>query len=172
MIQPNIKYYALFADVTGSNKTPKYRIIKEAGFFPQMESLRGKDGFISMYLMEKTTDKASSPQMKLQAKNSLNFTGLKDYFIEGKISGFAYGYPNENPTYSSKKTPNPFYDVKTDGYLFRFFMDKQPDGEALKPTGFEMIVIEGGNLLAGSYLKQMIMHGFDELLERLRGLAK
>ena len=110
--------------------------------------------------------------MKLQAKNSLNFTGLKDYFIEGKISGFAYGYPNENPTYSSKKTPNPFYEVKTDGYLFRVVMDNQPDGEALKPTGFEMIVIEGGNLLAGSYLKQMIMHGFDELLERLRGLAK
>lgn len=31
--------------------------------------------------------------MRLQAKNSLNFTGLKDYFVDGKLSGFAYGYP-------------------------------------------------------------------------------
>ena len=49
-------------------------------------------------LMEKLKDGANVPAMRLQAKDSLNFTGLKDYFIDGKLSGFAYGYPLADET--------------------------------------------------------------------------
>ena len=43
MITPDIKYYARFVDATGSKKTPKYTVTKQAGYFPQMETQRGKD---------------------------------------------------------------------------------------------------------------------------------
>ena len=78
MITPNIRYYAKFELSKESKKTPKYTITKQAGYYEPMESLKGRDGQISMYLMEKLKDGEQVPAMRLQAKSSLNFTGLKD----------------------------------------------------------------------------------------------
>ena len=56
-MQPNIRYYALLVETTTQGKkTPKYTIAKAAGYYPPMEQLKGKDGKISMYLMEKTKE--------------------------------------------------------------------------------------------------------------------
>ena len=74
--------------------------------------------------MEKLKEGSNVPSMRLQAKNSLNFTGLKEYFQDGEISGCAYGYPDDKPTYSSKNKPNPFYDYREDGYLFLIHQDE------------------------------------------------
>lgn len=93
MITPNIRYYAKMEYDTNSKKTPKYVIKAEAGFYEPMEHIKGRNGLVSMYLMEKLKEGANVPSMRLQAKDSLNFTGLKDYFVDGKLSGFAYGYP-------------------------------------------------------------------------------
>ena len=44
---PNIKYYALLEDTTGTRKTPKFTITRAAGYYPQMGKLIGRDGKIS-----------------------------------------------------------------------------------------------------------------------------
>lgn len=172
MNTPNIRYYAKLVNTTQKGKkTPKYTIVEQAGYYPPMEQLRGRDGLVSMNLMPQSReDKSSTPPMRLQAKNSLNFTGLKDFWIEGKLSGFAYGYPMDKPTYSKDEKPNPFYEYKGDGYLFRVYQDeKEPTN--LTPTCIELVVLEGAKVLISAYCKQLKMGGFDEALEALRQQA-
>lgn len=171
MITPNIRYYAKFELSKESKKTPKYIITKQAGYYEPMESLKGRDGQISMYLMEKLKDGEQVPAMRLQAKSSLNFTGLKDYFVDGKISGYAFGYPDEKPTYSSKKKTNPFFKYKNDGFLFIVHIDKD-DKKGIIPLSFELIVLEDNKVLIASYCKQLIMGGFNDELKILREQAK
>jgi hypothetical protein len=161
MKTPNIRYYARLEAVT-SGKTPKYTIVAKAGYYPPMEELIGRDGKISMYLQEKLKNGNSVPAMRLQAKNSLNFTGLKDWFIDGKLSGYAYGYPSDEKTYAKGKK-NPFYDYKNDGYLFIAHQTE----EAL-PRAIELIVLEDAKILISAYCKQLIMGGFNEELNLLR----
>lgn len=179
---PNIRYYARLADTTEKGKkTPKYTIAEEAGYYEPMQHLVGRSGLISVNLMGKRKDGDSSiPAMSLQAKNSLNLTGLKDYFIDGKLSGYAYGYPYDKETYSAKKKPNPFYEYRKDGFLFICHYDeatlaKEPTNEeveALRPSEIEFIVLERGSTLIGAYCKQLVMGGFDEVLADLRKQAE
>lgn len=174
MISPNIRYYARLDFDATSKKTPKYTIIAQAGYYPPMEALTGKNGKISMYLLEKLKEGVNVPSMRLQAKSSLNFTGLKDYFVDGKLSGFAYGYPLADKTYSSKQTPNPFYEFKEDGFLFIVHQNPAARTEAdkIRPTYIELIVLDGAKVLISSYCKQLIMGGFNNVLEALREQAK
>ncbi|WP_249118631.1 hypothetical protein [Prevotella jejuni] len=80
MNTPNIRYYAKMVNTTPKGKkTPKYTITAQAGYYPPMELLRGRDGLVSMNLMEKLKEGSNIPSMRLQAKNSLNFTGLKEF---------------------------------------------------------------------------------------------
>ncbi len=172
MNTPNIRFYARMENTTQKGKkTPKYTILEQAGYYPPMEQLRGKDGFISMNLMTQSReDKSSTPPMRLQAKNSLNFTGLKDFWIGGKMSGFAYGYPDQRPTYSSKNKPNPFFDYKDDGFLFIFHHVEQ-DPTNLTPITIELIVLENAKVLISAYCKMLTMGCFDEVLGQLRKQA-
>lgn len=169
---PNIRYYARFVNSTQKGKkTPKYTIVAQAGYYPPMEELRGKDGFISMNLMEKLKEGNSVPSMRLQAKNSLNFTGLKEYFQDGKLSGYAYGYPFDKATYSKDNKNNPFFTYKQDGFLFLIEQDKsQPNN--LVPVSIELMVVEGAKVLISAYCKQLVMGGFDDALTELRKQAK
>lgn len=172
MITPNIRFYARMLNTTQKGKnTPKYTIIGAAGFYPPMELLRGRDTKVSMNLMGKLKEGENVPSMRLQAKGSLNFTGLKEWFENGKLSGFAYGYPSNKPTYSKDNKPNPFYDYRNDGYLFVVHQD-QSNPKNLVPTEIELIVLEGVKVLISSYCKQLAMGGFNEDLENLRKLAK
>ena len=169
MNTPNIRYYARLVNVTPKGKkTPKYTIVAQAGYYPPMEQLRGRDGLVSMNLMEKLKEGSNIPSMRLQAKNSLNFTGLKEYFEDGKLSGYAYGYPLDKPTYSKGNKPNPFYEYKEDGYLFIFYQDEKAPTNLI-PTRIDMVVLEGAKILVSAYCKQMRMGGFDEALAALRG---
>lgn len=174
MITPNIRYYAKMAFDTNSKKTPKYAITAQAGFYPPMEQLKGRNGLVSMYLMEKLKEGENIPSMRLQAKDSLNFTGLKEFFVDGKLSGFAYGYPLSDKTYSAKKKTNPFYEYKDDGYLFIVHQDKNANTapEQIRPTIIELVVLEGAKVLISSYCKQLMMGGFDEAIKSLREQAK
>lgn len=172
MNTPNILLYAKMLNTTKKGKkTPKYTIIEQAGYYPPMEGLKGRDGKISMNLMEKIKDGENVPSMRLQAKNSLNFTGLKDYFLDGKLSGFAYGYPFDKPTYSKDNKENPFYDYKNDGFLFIIEQDKN-DVANLIPTSIELVVLESAKVLISAYCKQLVMGGFDEALQALREQAQ
>ena len=175
MSTPRIKYYAYIEFVNNGKETPKYAITADVGFMPEMEQLRGKDGKISFYLCNKVKDdKSSTPPKFLQAKNNLNFTGLKDYWLDGKMSGFAFGYPDPRPTYSSKNKTNPLYPCKNDGFLFVVHYEQAP-GEAqelIKPRAFELIVIEGGKVMVSAYCKQLQIGGFDDALKQLREQAQ
>ena len=172
MNTPNVRYYAKMVNTTQKGKkTPKYTITAQAGYYPPMELLRGRDGQISMNLMEKLKEGDNVPSMRLQAKNSLNFTGLKDYFQDGKLSGFAYGYPLDKQTYSKDERSNPFFDYKQDGFLFLIEQDEK-DPTNLTPTSIELVVLEGAKVLISAYCKQLVMGGFDEALQALREQAQ
>lgn len=172
MSTPNIRYYAMMVNTTQKGKkTPKYTITAQAGYYPPMEEIKGRDGLVSMNLMEKLKEGDNVPSMRLQAKNSLNFTGLKEYFIDGKLSGFAYGYPLEKETYSKDNKRNPFFEYRADGFLFIVHQDeKAPDNQV--PTAIELIVLEGAKVLISAYCKQLVMGGFDEALAALREQAQ
>ena len=171
MNAPQFRYYAKLVNTTeNGKKTPKYTIIGESGYYPSMEHLRGRDNKISMNLMEKLKEGSNVPSMRLQAKNSLNFTGLKDYFIDGEISGCAYGYPDDKPTYSSKNKPNPFYDYREDGYLFLIHQDEN-NPQNLIPISIELMVLEGAKAVISGYCKMLSQGGFDEALMSARKVA-
>ena len=176
MITPNIRYYARLEECTGKGKTPKYVITAQAGYYPPMDEIVGRDGKISMYL-QVSKDSGSNddaPSMRLQAKNSLNFTGLKNYFVNGRLSGFAYGYPNRAKTYSKKQKPNPFFEYGEDLYLFIIHQDQTAatEPEKIKPSCIELIVLEGAKVLSAAYCKQLMMGGFDEAVKSLRQQAQ
>ena len=166
---PNIRFYARMLNTT-QKATPKFTIVGAVGDYPPMELLRGRDNKISMNLMEKLKEGSNVPSMRLQAKNSLNFTGLKEYFQDGEISGFAYGYPDDRPTYSSKNKPNPFYDYREDGYLFLIHQDEN-NPQNLTPVSIELMVLEGAKVMISSYCKMLSLGGFDEALMSARKLA-
>ena len=171
-MMPNIRFYARMLNTTQKGKkTPKYTIIGAAGYYPPMELLRGRDTKVSMNLMEKLKEGENVPSMRLQAKGSLNFTGLKEWFVNGRLSGFAYGYPSNKPTYSKDNKPNPFYDYRNDGYLFVVHQD-QSNPKNLIPTEIELIVLEDARVLISSYCKLLVIGGFNEALENLRKQAK
>ena len=175
MNTPRIKYYARLQYLDNGKDTPKYAIVADAGYMPEMEQLRGKDGKISMFLCNKIKDdKSSTPPKYLQAKNSLNFTGLKDYWLDGKMSGYAFGYPDPRPTYSSKNKPNPLYSCRNDGFLFVVHYEEATGTpqELIKPSAIELIVLEGCKILAPTYCKQLQIGGFDETLRQLREQAQ
>ncbi|HPQ79428.1 MAG TPA: hypothetical protein PLG47_03190 [Candidatus Dojkabacteria bacterium] len=170
MNQPKISYYAKMVLLDEARKTPKYRIIKCAGFYPPMEALRNNKGFIDMYLMEKLKEGDNVPAIRLQARDSLNFTGLKEYYIDNRISGYAYGYPMTEKTYSKYNKPNPFYKYQQDGFLF---IIHQPEGSTRQtPDYIELIVLDGAKVLIPSYCKQLTMSCFDEQLEASRRQAQ
>ena len=172
---PKILYYAKLEYCADKNrKTPKYKVVEQAGFYQPMEALRGRDGCICFYLMEKLKEGLHVPSVRLQAKGSLNFTGLKDYFIDGRLSGYAYGYPLDTKTYSKDKKANPFYAYRQDGFLFKIHQDKTLNNGASQvlPTCIELIVLEGAKILTPSYCKQLSIGGFNETLEALRKQAK
>lgn len=171
MIQPTIKFYGRLDYNPKSGKSPKYTLTRMWGDYPPLDGLKGRDSMVSMYLLPKREGQSSNcPQMHLQCKGSLNLSGLKDYFINGKLSGFAFGFPPSTPTYSSKNKPNPFYLCKDDGFLFIVHQDKEAPtpAEQQRPDYIEMIVLQGARVLAGSYCKQLSAGGFDDVLNVLR----
>ena len=175
MITPNIRLYAKMERVINPNRettSPRYDITALSGYYEPMEQIKNPKGQIAMYLMSKLKGGEQVPAIRLQAKNSLNFTGLKDYFIDGKVSGYAYGYPMADKIYSKKEHINPFYEYRNDGFLFIVHCDEHTTGKAITPTAIELIVLEDAKVLISSYCKQLVMGGFNEALKLLREQTK
>ena len=170
---PPIKYYAKFSFDEKSGKTPKYTITKAAGYYPHLDALKGKNGKVNLYLMSKREGQSvDAPALSLIAvRNGLNLTGLKDYYLNGEISGIAYGYPPQEATFSAKAKANPLYPCRNDGYLFIFEFGDKKEGEAIKPISFELIVIDGGKELISAYAKMLQIGGFSEAIKALREQA-
>jgi len=172
MNTPNIRYYCRLLNTTQKGKkTPKYTIVEQCGFYPPMELLKSKGGQTNMYLMQQLKEGDNVPSMRLQAKDSLNLTGLKSYFQDGKLTGFAFGYPLDKKTYSKDGKTNPFYEYRQDGFLFKIHQDEQEPTNII-PTCIEFVVLESAKVLISAYCKQLVMGGFDEALQALRQQAQ
>lgn len=148
-------------------KTPKYTIVKELGFYPAIQKLVGRDGKISMYLKPQINENKVCPPLRLQAKNSLNFTGLKGYYLDGKPSGFAWGYPPFGQTYSKDNKVNPFSKVSDDCFLFLVHMNEA----YTKPKQIELFVLSGCKNIGSLLFNQLKGGGFDDDLRVMRNKA-
>lgn len=146
-------------------KTTKFQCVKSAGYYPPMDELRGRDGKISLYLVE-ALQGVENPAYRLQAKNSLNLTGLKEYLVDGRVSGYAFGYPLGAETYGKNKRKNPFFQYRRDGFLFQFFFKE--NGEIDR---FLMLVLDGAKSIIAAYMKMFADGGFGEELADLGRLA-
>ena len=169
-----VKFYARFDFSQDSKKTPKYTMSLQAGDCPEMQDLRGRDETISMYLMQSRDSgctKDNAPEMRLQAKDAFNFTGLKFIFNEGQIPRYAYGNPLQAQTYSSRKKPNPMYNYRDDGYLFEFHYKENAGTTQPQPDYFELLIIRGGKTMIPNYCKQLSMGYFDDVLKSMRKQA-
>lgn len=158
LIQPNGKPY----------KQPKYTMQEVWGKYTPMQHLIGRDGKISLVLQDSKTsgskDSTSTPPMKLQAKNSINLTGLHNYYTGCDVCEYAYGNPYK-PKDETKF--NPFKDNLKDGFLFRFLYE---DGDNV-PKGFEMMVIPNVESLIRNRCEMLIMGGYNRTLENARKQA-
>ena len=116
-------------------KHPKYTATKVWGKYPPMKHLIGRDGKISVQMLDSQISgskvSTSTPPMKLQAKNNVNLTGLYNYYTSNGVSEYAYGNPYK-PKDENKF--NPFKDNLKDGFLFRFYFG---EGDNV-PKSFEM----------------------------------
>lgn len=171
MNMPTIRARIGFERVVYKGQRPKYRISKYAGsseYLGILKSyLRGRDGNLNFYLRAINEPKPDEPEIKLEVvRNSMNFTGIYQYFTEGKPSGYGCGCPFPKEEYDGK--PNPFYQYRTDGFLFRFDADMN-DPTNLWPTSFELIVLTGAdvNQLKTLYLSAFRIGGFAEALDEL-----
>ena len=171
MNMPTIRARIGFERVVYNGDTPKFRVCSYAGsseFWGILKAyLQGRDGNLNMYLKTETNPKPNKPEVNLQVcRNSMNFSGLFQYFEEGRPSGYACGCLYPEKEYKDKQ--NPFFDFRNDGLLFRFTADSS-NPENLIPTSFEVVVVTGTgiNQLRDMYLSVFRIGGFAEALEEL-----
>lgn len=172
MNKPNVRMWAKFVLSPQSGATPKYVLTDAYGWVEELKDLVGRDGYISLYLQKRREGQPSdAPAMYLQAKGSLNFTGLKCLFVDGYMSEYAWGNPPKAVTYGSKKPRmNPLVKYVADGFLFLFHYEiKMGVGE--KPLSFEMLWLNGAGLMIPQHCKLMQMGCYNELLKKCRDEA-
>lgn len=146
-------------------KHPKYTATKVWGKYPPMKHLIGRDGKISVQMLDSQISgskvSTSTPPMKLQAKNNVNLIGLYNYYTSNGVSEYAYGNPYK-PKDENKF--NPFKDNLKDGFLFRFYFG---EGDNV-PKSFEMIVIPNVEGLTRNRCEMLIMGGYNRFLDDAR----
>lgn len=145
------------------SKTPRYLVTAQAGYFKPLESIRNANREIVMYYQR--NDKCnpnSTAETRLQCKDSLNFSSV--YFIDlqaGKTL-IGYGEPPQTETLKGGK-PNPFYQSRSDGYLFLM----PPDFKTI-----EIFVVPQGRQLIRGYAAQLADGLLNEALNEIRKVAK
>lgn len=151
-------------------RVPRFDLTRLAGYYKPLESLKNKKGQIILYLNE-TRGIIDSPDKRradrfLMGKDSLNFSSvfLLDSSANNDGSGFVgYGNPNRSKTYSKDKKPNPFLEVKNDGFIFLISPDWQAVEVLIIPDGYNTILGNAKALADGVY---------NEGLETMRATAK
>lgn len=149
-------------------KVPRFDLTRLAGYYKPLESLKNKKGQIILYLNE-TRGIIDSPDQRradrfLMGKDSLNFSSVYLLDCSTNGGGFAgYGNPNRAKTYSKDKKPNPFLEVKNDGFLFLI----APDWRSVEV----LIIPDGYNTILGN-AKAMADGVYNEALQTMRAAAK
>ena len=174
MNQPKVRMWAKFVLSPKSGKTPKYVLTDAWKWVDELKDLVGRDGYISLYLCQKREGQPSdAPSMYLQAKCSLNLTGLKDLFVDGMMSNYAWGNPPKAVTYGTKKPRlNPLVKYVADGFLFVFHYDYEIKlGVMERPLSFELLWLESAGLMIPQHCKSLQMGAYDEILKKCRDEA-
>lgn len=171
MNEPKLRMWAKFVLSPTSGVTPKYVLTDACGWVEELKELVGKDGYISLYLCPKREGQSSNaPSMYLQAKGSLNLTGLRDLFVDGMMSDYAWGNPPKAVTYGAKKPRfNPLVKYVADGFLFVFHYDFEVKMEEMeRPLSFELLWLEGAGLMIPQHAKSLQMGSYNEILRKCR----
>ena len=147
-------------------KTPRFDVTGVSGYYPELESIKNPKGQIYFNLLVNDgfidTNALRRADRRLQAKDSLNFSSV--YLLNLNTEPMVgYGNPNGQKTYSKDKKPNPFYECRTDGYLFII----QPDWKAI-----EILVITNGLYTIEANAKAFADGQYNEALATLRATAK
>lgn len=136
----DLAIYISLADCTGALKTPKYTANNYGGGYAPVDGLKGRDGKFSVYLLESANTGASAdaPALRLQAKDSLNLTGLKGLVRVNNGLFIAYGTPPDTATYGKSEKKNPFYGMN-DGFIV--FLEQEI--EESRPSAIHLFVLKG-----------------------------
>jgi hypothetical protein len=157
--------------VTTARKQPRYDLTAIAGYWEVLDKLKNHKEQLFFNLIP--TDKneyrkqdGTTPEYYLQCtpakSKSINCSGIRFQYSDGKEMTFASGEPSDRPALKGGVT-NPMYNQRNDAFLFLFSKDMQ---------ALEVLIIEGGRLLIDAYRKQLSFGGFDEVLQTLRKQAK
>jgi len=151
-----------------NGKIPRFDLIQSSGYYRPIERLKNGKGQVYFYL-QNTRGIIKSPDGRradrfLQGKESLNISSIYYYSFQGNSSYLiGYGNPNREKTYGKQKKPNPFLEVKNDGYLFLISQDWQT---------IEILVVSNGyNTILGN-AKALADGVYHEALENMRAAAR
>jgi hypothetical protein len=145
------------------SKTPRYVATRIAGYFKPLQSIMNAKDEIVMYLQR--NDKCnpnSTADVRLQCKNSTNFSSL--YFVNMKNGEMLIGYGEPPQTKQLKGgKQNPFFDNREDAYLFIVSTDMNT---------IEILVVPQGRQLIRGYAAKLADGQLDDELRELRKSAK
>lgn len=157
--------------VTTPRKQPRFDLVACAGYWEPLERLKNYRGEIFFNLIPSDKNEyrkqgGTTPEYYLQVtpakSGSINFSGVRFLYEEGKEKLFASGEPSKQAKLKGGVI-NPMYARREDGFLFIFSKDMQT---------LEVIVLEGGGTLIDAYRKQLSCGGLDDILVSMRKQAK
>jgi hypothetical protein len=158
-------------DVTEPRKQPRYDLTAIAGYWEALDRLKNfkEQLFFNLIPTDKNEYRkqdGTTPEYYLQCtpakSKSINISGIRFQYADGKETAFASGEPSGQEKLKGGVI-NPTYSQRNDGFLFLFSKDMQT---------LEILIIENGRLLIDSYRKQLSIGGLDEVLVMLRKQAK
>lgn len=182
MITPNIAAYLCLKQLpeyknvtrkgtTSPRRQPRFDLVSMIGYWAVLDRLKNHRGQIFFNLIP--TDKnqyrkqdGTTPEYYLQftppKSKSVNFSGIRFLYQDGKETTFASGEPSDKPKLKGGVV-NPMYEQRADGFLFIF----SPDMQTL-----EVLIVTDGRSMIDAYRKQLSIGGLNELLGELRRQAK
>ena len=145
------------------SKTPRYVVTAQAGYFKPLQAIKNAKNEIVMYYQR--NDKCnpnSKSETRLQCKGSVNFSSV--YLDSLKIGETLIG-SGEPPQAKELKggKENPFFDNRSDGYLFLIAPDEKT---------IEILIVPQGRQLIRGYAGMLADGRLNEALNELRKSAK
>lgn len=170
---PNIRFRGILKIFTPEKpiKTTQFELVMWGGskeYAQMLHDFYTRKNGLTFYYKPTISKKVNAPEMVLECKGSQNLSGLHQWFEYGRLSGYAYGFPENKEFVGGKTTKrNGFFPYREDAFLFRCTPSLDPNDTI--PTEIEWIVLEGKGAYkqARAYRTMLIQGGFDSLLATL-----